>query len=567
MRTGLLAAALLLTAATPAPAADPPLPPVVFQVQPAGQFIDALRASADAVGGEPGVKALNRFLKALYGEKGLDGLDLNRPIVGYVVLAPKLEDFTAVVAFPVSDEADFIALCDRANRDKVKPDEKDKGLYHVPSVNPKYKALMRFSDQYAYLAYGVNPAPHAAADALVPMAKLYDPADRALASGRLYFDRVPLAVKLALPALFEEVKKSVLGDGPAGVGRAEAEVLKAVTAGFEKLAVRYALLAAGADVLTVRLDLDPKAGNFVAEAVLTPKPGTELAKLVAAYKTAPNRFAAVLDHPDTVAAVVTRAPLFAPEIRTAAAEALEGAGKAKAGTVPEVDKAWTDELFKGLARTAKNKDWDAAVALRGPDKDGWFTVVGVAAFDDATKLGKEAKASWEKDAPKDRQERMKWDADSFGKVGIHTYHWETGGFVDFTKFLGGEKCYGAFAFGPDFVVGAIGPDPVAVIKDVLGAKPAPAKAMDARVNPAKAVKAFEKAAPNEREVLEISNLLGREDKLLSAMSVEVTGGKELKAAFTVNLKLLPRLMFKDAIDDANRDPEPKPEKSAPDDKK
>ena len=84
--------AFVLTAATlfaPAAlrAADPaPLPPITFQTQPVNRVLDDLRAAADLIGGEKAVKALNNGLKEKFGDKVFHGLDLQRPVVGYVTL-------------------------------------------------------------------------------------------------------------------------------------------------------------------------------------------------------------------------------------------------------------------------------------------------------------------------------------------------------------------------------------------------------------------------------------------------------------------------------------------------
>jgi len=564
MRHGLLAIAAMVLATTQARADDPPLPPIVFQMQPEALVLGSLRGAADMVGGEKGVKAFNKNLKEMFGEKGLEGLDINRPIVGYVVLAPKPQDITAVIALPITNEKDFLTLCDRLNRDKLRVDAKDKTLYHLPPLDPRYKALLRFSEQYAYIVYGFNPAPHAELKALVPLAKLYDPAERGLIAGRLHFDRIPVAVKLAAPVLFEEVKKTMFGG--LGIDRERNEwFTKAISPPLEKLATRYFLLAGGADVLTARLNIDPEAGNFIAEATLTAKPNSELAKVIAAYKTAPNRFGALTNHPDTVAAFHTRAPLFAPEVRTAIAAAIEE-GQKQGGNgfgVGLGEKAVMDEFFKGMVRTVKDSNLDVAVAFRGPNKDGWFTVIGGLAFEDPAALEKEIKAITMKLLPPAEQERLKWDADKVGKVGIHTYHFAQGGFVDFTKVLGGDKCIAAFAFAPQGLIGVIGPDPVPVLKEVLAAKPVDAPAMEMTANAGRIVKAFEKADPENREIVKIADLLGREDKKLPVMSIVVEGGKELKATFTINLKVLPRLMLADSIDRANRDPNDGPKLPPP----
>jgi hypothetical protein len=150
---------------------------------------------------------------------------------------------------------------------------------------------------------------------------------------------------------------------------------------------------------------------------------------------------------------------------------------------------------------------------------------------------------------------MKWDADKVGNVNIHVFHFPQGGFFDFTTFLGGEKCYSAFAFAPQGLIGVIGPDPVPVLKDVLAAKPVAAPALEMVANPGRIVKAFEKASgPQHRSATEATRLLGREDKKVPVMSLVIEGGKELKATWTINLKLLPRLMVADALERSARQP-------------
>ncbi len=553
MRNGLLAVAALFLAAPVALAADPPLPPIVFQTQPVGRVFDDFRAAANIVGGEKAVKAFNEGLKGFLGEKGLEGIDIGRPFVGYVVLAPKPADITAVLAFPISGEKEFLDLCDRVNKDKLKADEKDKTLYHLPPLDPRYKAMMRFHERYAYIAYGANPAPHIDAKALVSMPKLYDPAEQGLIAARFHFDRVPLAVKLALPALMDEVKKTVFPGG-FGLGAQEMELIKPAMAEIEKLIARYVALSAGAETLTARVVLDVPSGNLVAEAVLAGKPNSELARIIAAFKPTANKFGALLAHPDTVAGVKLRLPLFEPEIRNAAVAGLEVAQKEGLKNAPQNVKPLVEELIKGLTRTVKTGEFDIAVALRGPDKNDWYTAVGAVAFDDAANLGKEFKAYIEKEAPPEIAGTIKWDAAKAGTVDIHTWKFPAGGFfIDFTKMFGGDDCTIAFAFAPHGVFVAIGPDAIASLKDALAVKPAPSPVLDVVVNPARLVKGIRKINPNDASA---EHILGTDDKLLSALSVTLEGGKELKATLTLNLKVLPRAMAYTFVERSASKPEP-----------
>src|SRR5829696_1903375 len=108
--------ALVLTAAALfAPSTFAADPAITFQTHPLDRVLDDLRAAADLVGGEKAVKAVNKAIKDKLGEKGFDGLDLSRPVVGYVLLDPKPENVVSVIAFPITGEKEFIAFCDRWN--------------------------------------------------------------------------------------------------------------------------------------------------------------------------------------------------------------------------------------------------------------------------------------------------------------------------------------------------------------------------------------------------------------------------------------------------------------------
>ncbi|WP_439629309.1 hypothetical protein [Gemmata sp.] len=552
MRPGPLALVLALLAPAAGLAADPPLPPLTFQTAPPGQLFDALRTAGDHVGGEAGVKAVTRGLKELFGAKGVEGIDLTRPVLGYAYGGAAVEDFTLVAVLPVVGEKEFLALCDRLNAVKARADEKDQGLYHLPPAVRGNKALLRFSERYAYVVYGKKPEPHAAAAALVPVARLYDPADRALVTGRVHFDRDPYAAAVA-----SWVGARLVGDVFRDGGRmfwipGTRAVGASLATGFEKTMFRF-LLTGGAETFTARVaSLDPQTGELVFDATLTPKAGTQLAKDVAAFRPAPHRFAALLDHPDTAAAFQGRLPLYTSEMRGEVVGILGEARKEVARGDPLGRPTW-DELLKALVRTTKGDELDVAAALRGPDKAGAFTAVAAVALDDTAALEKEASAFFDKIAAADVKELVKWDADRAGKVSIHTLRMSHNELRTMANVFGGEKATVAFAFAPHGVVAVAGPDPVPVLKDVLALKPVAAPVASAVGNAARVVKAMEAAATRGREANELAGILGRDDTTLRAFALTLDGGKELKATAAVNLRLIPRAVLDRDIRRANRD--------------
>src|SRR5437762_5256401 len=208
MRTGLFTAALtILLVPSLAAAADPA---IVYQTQPLGRLLDDLRYIARSVGGDEAVKHLNDDIKKSLGDKGFDGFDLNRPIVGFVDVPADPTATVAVVAFPVTDDKAWLDFCERWN--KSKPKALADGLYEIPPPGPGFKAVMRISEGYAYVATGMkDPARVLDPKALVPFAKMYDPTDVSLMAGRVYFDRLPKELRAKAKEGLDQVKKMMAG--------------------------------------------------------------------------------------------------------------------------------------------------------------------------------------------------------------------------------------------------------------------------------------------------------------------------------------------------------------------
>jgi hypothetical protein len=532
MRSGLLvaAAAALLTTPVVAVAADPP---VVFQTQPVGKLLDDLRGVASLLGGDAAVKGLNDNIKRDLGEKGFDGLDLTRPIVGYVLIPANPEESVFVVALPVTGEKEFLDLVERANKEKPKP--VGNGLYELPMGGGNGQARMRVADGHAYLA-AAEKDPTAALDpkALVPAGKLFDPAERAQLAGRVYFDRLPNELQAKLGQQLDDLKKQL--DGlplPPELGPQPRQAAEAMV----KLGKRYADLLRDADRAAARVVVDPATGESSVEVSLSGRPGSALANDIAARKPTTNRFGGLVTK-DTVAGLKLQLPLFAPEVRAAVGHLVDAAQKMAANDPPPVAKDVVDELLKGLARTVKAGEFDLAGGVRGPDAAGKYTVVAAVSFEDTSGLEKAVKESVRKEAPPIIRDLITFDKEKVGGVNVHEM--KVGSLLPpEPQGVFGDDARVALAFAPKGVYVAFGPDAVGALKGALTAKPEPAPALDALVNPARLAKLVTAAGgPGDQ----VAQVLGKDDQLLSAFSVTVEGGKELKLRLGMNLKILPRAM-------------------------
>jgi hypothetical protein len=525
----LLAAAILLAIVPAARAADPV---ITYQTQPLGRMLNDVRVLMKNVGGEDVVKSFNKEIKNNLGEKAFEGFDLGRPIVGYVDVPANFEEFTAVVAFPVTGEKEWLEFCERWN--KSKPKALKDGLYEVPAPGPGFKAVMKVHEGYAYVATSAkDPAKALDAKTIVGFGNLYDGADTSLMAGKLHFDRVPKELRAKAKELLEQVKKNP-GNFPPDL----APFMKEFFGQVHKLGTRWLDLSEGAKVATLRVNANAFTGDADVELTITPIDGSALAKSIEGIKPVSNKFASLVT-PDVAGAVRLRLPLDIPEVQATAVAGLEAIQKEAGGNAFPPIKPVIDELLKGLVRTAKTGDVDGVAVLRGPSKDGTFTGVLALNFDDPSGLEKELKKAIDAIAPDDFKQALKWDAEKVGGVSIHT--------IDLSKMPGGDReikaIFGnnvmfAFAFGPKASFAAIGPgdEAVAAVKAAMEAKPAPAPLADFSFNPDRIVKLIGTIEPRAAEMT--SKIIGTDNKLRSQFALDVTGGKELEVKYSNNIRVM-----------------------------
>src|SRR5205085_11198018 len=120
---------------------------------------------------------------------------------------------------------------------------------------------------------------------------------------------------------------------------------------------------------------------------------------------------------DTAAGGRAQLPLFAPEVRKAAAVGLGGLQTMAGNEAPPPFRKSLDELFKGLIRTVESGEFDLAGGMRGPDKNGTFTIVGAVSFEDPRALEKELRDLV--NATPELKGMVTFDVAKAGTVSIH----------------------------------------------------------------------------------------------------------------------------------------------------
>ncbi len=537
--TAAAALAFVLPAAAQAPAGKAKAPALTFQTAPFGKLLDDFKAAARAVGGDDAVKQIDQQIKQGLGEKGFTGLDLTRPIVGYTELTDKAEASGGVVAVPITDEKEFLDFLKRA---KVEVSEGTGGLYKITQKEkpaaPKEKGgvnfnpdKMRFKDRHAY--FGANvPDEALAADRLVPASELVIPNETAEFAYRVHIDRIPAGLK---KQGYEAIDKAVaeLQKQPGGP---QEEAAKKAAEAFAKFIKRAGdrVLTDG-DIAALRVRLDPGTAELALEGALSAKKGSPLAQEIAARKPTTNRFAGLVSS-DAAAGLKLQAPLAAAGIQDAVVAGLEQAQKQAGEGAPPEAKPVLDELIKGAIRTVKSGELDLAAALTGPDKDNHFTAVLGLSFDDPSGVEK-ALRDLHKTAPEQVKSLIKLDVAKVNGVSVHRA--DVGPFLPpEAQSVFGDKAAACLAFAPKGVYVTFGPNPEEAMTAALKVQPAESKALDVVVNPSRLHKLV--TAIDPQGAPKFAQVLGTDDKQISALSASIEGGDELRVRLTLNLKLLPR---------------------------
>jgi len=531
MRHGLLLAAALAFAA-PAMAAD--LPPVVMQIAAPGKLLDDIREMARALGGEAMVQKFNDSLKTKLGEKGLSGLDLNRPSVFGLYFrenAPEDANAYGIGIAPYVDEKDFVALVEKG-QGTVKPVEGKKGRYVVTSPDGKTSQLL-FKDGFVYAGFDMSEAEFDPAK-FPTYDKLVTQGDQSLMTARVYIER--------LPASFQKKMGQSLDDAMAGLANMPfpPDAKEGVKKAAEKLgaaAKQYLEQVKDVKEGVVRIVFDKASAEVSLEMGIIGAAGSSLAKDIAARSPSQNRFAGLVTG-DTAGGLLLGLPLSNMNIREGMALAFEASGKEGLNTAPPPATATLEELVKGIARTLRSGELDFGAGIAGPDKDSHYRVQLGLSFDNPAALEKELRGLY-KNAPPAVKTLLKLDAAKIGDLNVHVARLGPALPPEAQRVFGDEAEL-AFTFAPKGIYVVFGTDPLTTLKAAIATQPQPARGLEVLVNPNRLEKLVS-AAAGPPIGAKVAEMLGAENKLLSAFFASVEGGAELKIRMGMSLKLLPRM--------------------------
>ncbi len=420
--------------------------------------------------------------------KGFAGMDLTKPLGAYIsVGAGGNPDMVLFV--PVSDQKKF--------RDLLKtmlPRQKEQqaGVFSMQVENQTWYG--KFARGHCFLT-------------LLPAA-LNAPADPAKFADAKY--SVRLQADLAkLPA---EVKDGLVEQREAAIEAAPVERPEPRSEAEQRIRQRsqkvvsqlFRLLVRDSSRLSVGLTLDKKTKTLAVEADVVPKPGSELAALVAGYGKTPSAFAA-LAGPDSALSLTLASPV-APSVRDIFRDVVKTRIDESRASIQNSPKLTTaaqkkaaadliDRLGKLLEASAEAAKMDAAIVMNG-EPGGKAQLVAAATVRDGDQFlnGLEDAAKQAGDAS-----RLTIDVAKAGATRIHAVKIEAD--AELTKRFGDAPAH--LAIRDDTVFFAVGGDSLAAIKSAIDnvGKPADNRPpVSLRVRPSKLVAMFPSDDPAQADL-------------------------------------------------------------------
>jgi hypothetical protein len=440
-------------------AADSAKPPtLVVRLRPIDGLLEDLKYLTRIAGPAHEAK-LDEELKKHF-PAGLRGVDTKRPIGLYGKLDDNLQDSSAVLLVPISDEKAFLELLSNFHL-KATKEEGDSYAINPEKGPPVY---LRFANGYVYASIYNKEA--------IDVSKLLDPA-------RIFTEKHPAAFSAAfridqIPTLYQQVAlgqtESRIADAADQKSPNETEKQRALKKEAAKGASQAvgSLLKDGAEI-TVRLDVDRSAQKLSAEFGLRGRPGSGLASRIAALGKSESLFGGLLAADSAMNfAIHGKLP---EELRQKFASAvIEAVEEGLRKETDETKRAIGTKVSEAIKPSLQMGELDLGATLRGPTAGKHYTFVGGLKVKEGYKLDAALRDAL-KMAPDPVQAMVKLDAESAGDVKIHQID-QIANDDKVRSVLGDNPAF--VAFRDDALLVAAGEGGLAALKEALGAKPAAA---------------------------------------------------------------------------------------------
>jgi hypothetical protein len=385
-------------------------PALVVRVRSVDSLIADFSYLGAQVGKEEEAKQAVELLKERTGNKGLDGIDVKKPLGGYVIAGPNGTDSYGAFMLPIKDEKTILDILANNN---IKADKGKDGLYTVKDPRLKAPVFFRFANGYAYVT-ALNAA-GVATDKLLAPADILPEKETALVTATIRIDQIPDSIKEVGLGWLSLTAAQIREDKFEGTTQAQKDLTE--QASKESMAQIKSLVNDGSE-LTIRVDMDRQKNDLALSFSLNGKPGSKLATSIAELGKHTSLFAGLISKDSAASFLLTYA--LPERVRKALGPAIDEGVVAAADRVPdETHKAMSQKLLKALTPSLKAGEIDAAADFRGPSKDKHYTLVAGVKLKDGQAVEQTVK-ELVKDLPEQVRDLVKIDAQKAGNVNIHS---------------------------------------------------------------------------------------------------------------------------------------------------
>ena len=354
LRIGLFCMAFVLSTFTTKAAEPAAKPSLELRVKSIEDLAESLGYVVKISGQEDTGKQIEGIVKAFAAEaKGFEGINLTKPIGGYVTISENVGDSPIVLMLPIADSESFVALL----KDKASLELKQDGDVYTTNVpNIPFPVHFRIANDYAY--FTIREAKS------IDKAKLISPKDfftgkqASAASLVMYVERIPADLRKAAYGQIElQLKEMAKQD----VGEPAEKLFRAYL--VDLAAEIGKVLFSDAKSIAINFDIKPKADDITLDLTVTPKDGTTLAKNLMLWSDRPSKVAAIAGEKNPIASLglnFALPPESGEKLTKLYTSLAELSIENKAGDELDIIK----EVFESFLPTVKKGDLQLGVAVQ-----------------------------------------------------------------------------------------------------------------------------------------------------------------------------------------------------------
>lgn len=500
--------------------APKPTPGVVFRMQPINRLVENAFFLAEAVGMKEQAKMIEGSLKGLTGPKGIEGIDPEKPIGLYGNIGPNLIDSEVVGLIPIADEKTFVEMLGKLNLQAKKGEN---GNYVMNIPNSPFPMFFKFKDGYMCATIRDEKG--------IDDKKLLSPKEL------LSVEKTGvMSISLNLSGLPEDLIKNIVPQIELQIAEAKQKKIPGETPAVQKLRndVSEMLLQfivqvfTQGDDLTMKVDMDRKAGDIGLGVSFKGKNGSELAKTIAGMGAGKSMGAGMISK-DSVLHMNMNSVIPATARKDFIKVFQEGINKSIEDEKDAGKKGVMEKMAKALAPTLELGTMDAVMEVR-KTSNGKFAFLTAMKIAEGKKIEEVIKLLY-KDLPDSEKKKLSLDFAKAGDTNVHK--------VDIlvqpadVKNFGSEPGY--LAISNDVILFAGGEKSLPLVNEALSssAKPSPIFEFEIAFNKAAGLLTKEFA-----DAVEVAEKIFKENPNSDKLKLTLEGGKELSLKMSMKSTVL-----------------------------